>query len=279
MQLQQQQQQQQGRCGEEKKDDVTGSNQEELQLKIGSAMETIADALIREGMDGDPEVLGETIDNLDLLLEASHGTTKDMTTNTLYYLNHPDNADKLQRLREEAKAFVVGDTGTADEEVFPTFAQLKNEMPYAEASIKEAMRLAPIISGVTYAVKDDVSFTFKGQLMQGPSSFMLSWGQNFVDPKFFPRPNEYMPERWDPDSDMYVSKEAQAAYRPFGAGRHMCLGYQLALLVMKSTLYCFAREETRTIEFDTNKVGTKFGLFPSYSISDGFPAKVTSGKK
>ena len=59
----------------------------------------------------------------------------------------------------------------------------------------------------------------------------------------------------------------------------MCLGYQLALLVMKSTLHCFAREETRTIEFDTDKVGTKFGLFPSYSISDGFPAKVTSGKK
>ena len=107
---------------------------------------------------------------------------------------------------------------------------------------------------------------------------MLSWGQNFVDPKFFPRPKEYMPERWNPDSDMYVSKEAQAAYRPFGAGRHMCLGYQLALLVMKSTLHCFAREETRIIEFDTDKVGTKFGLFPSYCISDGFPARVVSAE-
>ena len=137
-----------GRDGEEKKDDKTNSNgkEEDPQLKIGSAMETTADALIREGVDGDPKVIGETIDNLDLLLEASHGTTKDMTTNTLYYLNHPDNADKLRKLREEAKLFVGG---TGGDEAFPTYAQLRGEMPYAEASIKEAVRLGPIISGVT----------------------------------------------------------------------------------------------------------------------------------
>lgn len=98
------------RGGEEKKEDIGDGNEEHF---VGNAMESIADALLKDGVDRDPQVIANIIDNLDLLLEASHGTTMDVTTSTLYFLNHPDNRDKLQNLREEMKAIDWDDVASA----------------------------------------------------------------------------------------------------------------------------------------------------------------------
>ncbi|VEU37415.1 unnamed protein product [Pseudo-nitzschia multistriata] len=247
--------------GEEKKD------YDDKNIMIGNAMESVADALLKEGADRDLKVLDETIDNFDLLLEASHGTTMTMTTTAMYYLNIAENSVHLQNLREEANSF--------GSDHFPTFANLKSDMPYAEGVIKEALRLAPFTVGLAYAMEDNIAFTFKGQKMQGPMSFFMSFGQNFKNPSLFPEPDKFLPERWIPGSKSYVSKEAQAAFTPFGMGRHLCLGYQLAMLVMKSSLYCFAKDETRVIKFDAEKTRVKPGLFPSYSVSDGLLGRVT----
>ena len=250
---------------EEKKDGTDNNGDDDS--NIGNGMETIADALLREGVDTDPQVLADIVDNLDLLLEASHGTTMTVTTNTLYYLNHPDNKEKMNKLREEAKQF-------ASKEL-PSFADLKNNMPYADATIKESMRLAPIVVGLTHAVKDEVEFTFKGQQMQGPASFMLVFAHHFKDANIFPMPDTFVPERWIAgNNEYYVSAEARKTFTPFGAGRHLCLGFKLAELVLKSALYCFARDDSRVIEFDTCKVSKQSRLFPAYSISGGFPGRV-----
>ena len=241
-------------------------------IPVGNAMETVADALIKEGVDRDPKVIADVIDNLDLLLEASHGTTMNVTTSTLYFLNHSKNSDKLKKLREEARAQL-----SIDQE-FPTFDKLKAGMPYAAAVIKETMRLAPMAEAVTFVANDDAPFIFKGQQIQGPIKFMLPWDHFLMDPRLFPRPEEFLPERWIPTSGLYVSEEARAAYTVFGMGRHVCLGNQLAMLVMKSSLYCFVRDETRGIQFDEEKVLPKLGNFPAYSISDGFPGRVSKIK-
>ena len=256
---------------EERRSLVQGSegekkgSEEEGNRHVGNAMETVADALIKEGKDSDPKVLDEIIDNLDLLLEASHGTTMTVTTNTMYYLSLPENATKLQKLREEAKSFGQ----------LPTYENLRNDMPYAQGAIYESMRLAPIITSVAFAVKDDnTGFTFKGQKMQGPVDFMMSWGQNFFDETYFKNAETFLPERWISGSKEHVSKEAEASFTPFGMGRHICLGYRLAVLVMKSALFCFAKDQRRVIEFDEEKTCKKPGLFPAYSISDGFCGRV-----
>ncbi len=44
-------------------------------LPVGNAMESIADALLKDHVDSDPQILSDVYDNLNLLLEASHGTT------------------------------------------------------------------------------------------------------------------------------------------------------------------------------------------------------------
>ena len=256
---------QQDNCDEEKKEDskANGAN-------IGNAMEVVADALLKEGVDTDPNVLSDTIDNLNLLLEASHGTTMTVTTNTLYFLNLPENKDKLDKLRSEMK----------DLRSEPSYTQLKNNMTYADAVIKESMRLMPIVVSITYKSNEEMTFSLQGQNLQAPISLMLAFGQNFTDESFFPQPNSFIPERWlsGSDIDICVTDEARKAFIPFGAGRHLCLGFKLADLVLKSALYCFACDDERVIEFDHSSVAKKAGLFPSYSISDGFPGRVGKSK-
>ena len=196
-------------------------------------------------------------------------TTVTVTTSALYYLNHPDNVTKLQKLREEVKAF-------GDE--LPTVSNLKNDMPLTDGIINETMRLAPIVGNVFYACKDDITFTFKEQKMQGPITFMLPFAHNYSDPQYFVNPNCFVPERWITGAPEEVSEKGRAAFKPFGMGRHLCLGYNLATLVIKSALYCFSREDSRAIEFDIANVKPKADVFPAYSISDGFPGRVVITK-
>jgi len=191
--------------------------------------------------------------------------TVTVTTSTLYYLNHPDAIDKLNKLRNEMKEFKNNP---------PTLSHLKTEMPMADGSIKEAMRLAPIVANVGYVCKDEIAFTFKGQKLRGPISFFLAFAHNYSDPTYYPNPDCFIPERWMSGEKEEISDEALTAYRPFGMGRHVCLGYKLAELVMKSALYCFARDETRVIKFDVENVKRISDLFPAYAISDGFPGRV-----
>lgn len=158
----------------------------------------------------------------------------------------------------------------------PPLSNLKNDTPFADGVIKEAMRLAPIVGNVTYACKDNIPFTFKGQKMCGPISFFLAFAHNYTDAKYFPNPECFIPERWIAGSGVEVSDEARLAYRPFGMGKHICLGYKLAELVMKSAMYCFASDKTRVIEFDATKVKRVANIFPAYHVSDGFPGRVVT---
>lgn len=44
-------------------------------LPVGNAMESIADALLKDNVHNDEQIRSDVYDNLNLLLEASHGTT------------------------------------------------------------------------------------------------------------------------------------------------------------------------------------------------------------
>jgi hypothetical protein len=44
-------------------------------LPVGNAMESIADAVLKDNVHNDEQIRSDIYDNLNLLLEASHGTT------------------------------------------------------------------------------------------------------------------------------------------------------------------------------------------------------------
>lgn len=249
----------QANCGaEEKKDD-----DKTLLPKIGNALESIADALLRDGSADDPKAISDVKDNLNLLLEASHGTTMTITTSTMYFLNRSDNTDALERLRQEVANLECA-----------SYSNIRGEMPYAEGCIKEAMRFAPIAGSVSFTMDEGLDVTFKGEHLKGPTTFLLAFSANYKDKSLFPDPETYEPERWVKGSKNEASPRAQLAFKPFGIGRHLCLGYQLALLVMKASLYVFAKEKKRIIVFDEESVKIENNLFPEAKVSGGLPGRV-----
>jgi cytochrome P450 len=64
------------------------------------------------------------------------------------------------------------------------------------------------------------------------------------EPERFPRPNEFMPERWQ------GPKPPPFVYFPFGGGAHYCAGRSLATHIMKTSLAFLLRRFDLVLSFD-----------------------------
>eukprot|EP00980_Cylindrotheca_fusiformis_P025365 scaffold13521_cov155-Cylindrotheca_fusiformis.AAC.1 len=215
---------------------------------LSNALEQIADALIQSGSgknDGSPGGVSydDAVGNLYLLLEASQGTTMQMTTNLMFLLNHPDNVRCRERLVDEVNKLSE-----------PTYENLKNHFPYAHGCIQETMRLCPLVGNVPYFIKEGKSFPLREKTVQGPVVVTLNNSHWNRDEDVWPEADTFIPERWLAGNPFEASKFAKSTFHPFGYGRHLCLGYPMAKLAMAANLYCFASKGTaRSIVFDEEK--------------------------
>ena len=235
---------------------------------IGSAMDQIVDGLIRSGCTSKDE--GEengsisyniARENLYLLLEASHMTTMTVTSSMMYFLNHSKNRKSLDRVRDEVR------------KLEPTYLSLKG-FSFGGACVEETLRLAPIVGSVSYFVPKGKSFTVRGVVMNGPIVVNFQSSNWYQDEDVFEDANNFKPERWLPGEQQEVSRFARSTFRPFGFGRHICLGSTLARLVMNANLYCFASNPNRSILFDEKQVKVQGGLFPEKQVCNNFIGKV-----
>ena len=234
---------------------------------IGSAMDQIVEGLIKAGCTGkdskgDNSEMSylDAQDNLYLLLEASHITTMTVTSSMMFFLNHPDNKESLERARSEVSA------------IEPTYESLKG-FSFGHACIQEALRLAPIVGTVGYMIPKGKSFKIREETIHGPIVLQFQSSSWYQDEEVFENADSFVPERWLP-GEKAMTKFAKSTFHPFGFGRHICLGYPLAMLVMNANLYCFFSNTKRSIEFDEKKVKVKPGLFPEKQVCDGFVGKV-----
>jgi len=227
---------------------------------IGSAIEQIVESLIESGCSSKDETYEDVKGNLYLLLEASHGTTMEVTSSLMYFLNHSDNKAALKRCQEEVSYFE------------PTYENLKG-FAFGNACIQESMRLSPIIGQIAYYIPPGKSFNLREKNISGPIVVYLQSHCNYEDEDIFDDATKFIPERWLSEGKE-ISKFARSTFHPFGFGRHICLGFPLAKLVMNANLYCFVRNKKRSIIFDESKVKITSGIFPTKSVCDGFVGKV-----
>jgi sterol 14-demethylase len=109
--------------------------------------------------------------------------------------------------------------------------------------IKETLRLHSPIHSIMRQVKSPMPVSGTEWIIPPGNTLLASTGVPARDPEFFPNPLEWDPHRWDKAEDPekavddsskidygfgMVSKAANSAYLPFGAGRHRCLGEQYA---------------------------------------------------
>lgn len=109
-------------------------------------------------------------------------------------------------------------------------------MKYLERVIKETMRIYPSVPSIGRILSEDV------QLDQYtlPKGTMVSLGIYYLhrDPRFFPDPEKFEPDRFLPENT--VSRHPYA-YLPFSAGPRNCVGQKFAMYEEKSVLSSIIR--------------------------------------
>lgn len=106
----------------------------------------------------------------------------------------------------------------------PTFEDLPR-LAYTERVLNESLRMYPPTWRVArWAVEDcEVGDYF----VPGGSQVILSQYVLHHDPRYFPDPFRFDPDRWKPEAK---ASRPQYSFFPFGAGPHRCLGETFAVM-------------------------------------------------
>ena len=151
-------------------------------------------------------------DELMTLFFTGHETTALALTWTFYLLALNPAAE--QKLGAEVDRVLQGRA--------PTFEDLAR-LPYTEMVVKESLRLYPPAFGVVReALKDCEIGAY--QVPKGATLAMFQYAVH-RDPRYFDRPEEFIPERWEND---FAKTLPRCAYFPFSVGPRVCIGNTFA---------------------------------------------------
>lgn len=102
------------------------------------------------------------------------------------------------------------------------------ESHYLEQVINETMRLYPTVLAFTTRMATETVTINELTIPKGAKVTHSTWLMH-RDPKLWPDPEKFDPERFRPGHPEYHP----CAFAPFGLGERRCLGFQLAMLEMK----------------------------------------------
>ncbi len=160
------------------------------------------------------------LDEAKNFMIAGHETTAAALSWTLYLL--AKNPDCYAQLQHEIDT-VLDDSS-------PTLEQL-DQLPYTEMVINEAMRLYPPIWVIErVAIDDDIVSNY---LIPKNSIVLICPYTIHRHPAHWNNPEEFNPENFNDENRRQRHKNA---YIPFGTGPRVCIGKQLAMLMMKTIL-------------------------------------------
>ena len=142
---------------------------------------------------------------------AGHETTANALAWSWYLLARHPEAER--RLHAELDAALGGRP--------PGLADLAR-LPYARAVLAEAMRLYP--PAWVIGRRCVAPFEVRGATLPARTVVLLSPYVVHRDPRWWPEPAAFRPERWAPDAP----ERHKFAYFPFGAGTRVCIGEQFA---------------------------------------------------
>ena len=143
---------------------------------------------------------------------AGHETTANALTWTWYLLSqHPE---VEERLHAEIDAALGGRAPAYDD---------MQALPYTRMVFAESMRLYP----PAWAIGRRALEPFKARGFTIPKRSVVLMSQYIVhrDPRFFPEPERFDPDRWKPEA---TAARPKFSYFPFGGGNRVCIGEQFA---------------------------------------------------
>jgi cytochrome P450 len=148
------------------------------------------------------------------LFLAGHETTALALAHTMYLLSKNPSVER--RLHAEI-ASVLGDRLPTAEDV--------RKLPYTDQVLKEAMRLYP--PAWTTGRECSETIELGGYEMPKGSQVLVSQWVVHRDPRWFPNPEGFDPDRWEPARAAEIPRYA---YFPFGGGPRVCIGNHFAMM-------------------------------------------------
>ncbi|KAF7659577.1 hypothetical protein LDENG_00296380 [Lucifuga dentata] len=197
-------------------------------------------------------------EEVDTFMFRGHDTTAASMNWTLHLLgSHPEVHNKVQ---QELQAVF----GTSDR---PVNTEDLKKLKYLEYVIKESLRLFPSVPFFARCICEDCRIRWVGAhpkhvVFVSIDGFKVPKGANAIvityalhrDPRYFPEPEEFQPERFLPENSV---GRPPYAYIPFSAGIRNCIGQRFALMEEKVVLAnilrkfnveaCQKREELRPV--------------------------------
>lgn len=174
---------------------------------------------------GRQDLLGLTdeavIDTLILFIGGGSDTSANTLAFALKDLNK--NANLLNRVREEHLSL-----GKAKGGIFSLTFDDMDKIPLTHHVLCEALRRNPPLLMRKIKVMEDV--TYKGYLFPKGYTVLTDFGTMQNNPSSFSEPLKFNPDRFK-DQDLKTIL-ADPAFKPFGGGSKMCIGYRLAFVQM-----------------------------------------------
>jgi cytochrome P450 len=161
-------------------------------------------------------------DELMTMFLAGHETTAVALSWTLHLLSmHP----RVESVLRDEISRIDFSSATVQHQIA--------SLPYTRAVLQESMRLYPPVWTIGREAKSPVEIGGH-TLPSGAQVWICQWIVHH-DSRFFPSPDEFMPERWLGDNTGVV---ARFRYLPFGAGLRVCIGQSFAMLEAAIILVC-----------------------------------------
>jgi len=184
---------------------------------------------------------------------AGHETTALTLAWSWYLLSQNPNVEN--KLVSEWQHVLGGATPTADH---------LHRLPYTAAVIAESMRLFPPVYVIGREATADLELG--GFLVKRGYTVLMSQWVNHRDPKYFPEPEEFRPERWENGLAKRIPK---FAYYPFGGGQRICVGNTFALMETAIVLAAVGQRYRFTLDPDA-----AIGIKPQITLlpANGIPA-------
>ncbi|BFF95801.1 probable cytochrome P450 4ac1 [Drosophila madeirensis] len=111
-----------------------------------------------------------------------------------------------------------------------------NELVFLECAIKESLRMFPSVPFIGRQCMEEC--VVNGLVMPKDTQINIHIYDIMRDPRHFPNPNEYQPERFLPANTV---DRHPFAFVPFSAGQRNCIGQKFAILEMKVLLVAVLR--------------------------------------
>ncbi|MEU2434233.1 cytochrome P450 [Streptomyces sp. NPDC007861] len=195
----------------------------------------------------------EVRDEAVTLYIGGHETTGTTLTWAWYLLSRSPGA--RARLGEELAEVLGGRT--------PDFDDLRR-LPYTEQVVKETLRLFPPVWLMTGIAKE--GSTVGGlPVPEGTVVWSSQWSAH-RDPRWFPEPLAFRPERWEAGAEPVAPDHA---WFPFGGGARACLGARFAMV--EAVLVLATLAQRFHVDAGAGEVPPRTGL----TLQPGAPVRAT----